>query len=60
MFGVLGLVGSLLMVGYIGVVNSGYIAPGIFFILTWLGGAEVNDHITLASQLVSVIYFLCI
>jgi hypothetical protein len=57
---VLGLVGSLLIVGYIRVLNSRYIAPGVFLILTWLGGAEVNDHITLASQLISVVYFCCI
>jgi ubiquinol-cytochrome c reductase cytochrome b subunit len=55
---VIGLVRSLLIVALIGIINSRRIMPGLFVILTWLRGAEVNDHMTLASQFASVAYFI--
>jgi hypothetical protein len=58
--GVLGLVASLMILVYFGVTNSITLLPGVFLLLTWLGGSEVNDVITLSSQLISVIYFISI
>lgn len=58
--GVLGLVGSLVVVilmGFFNMVNFVTIFLISFWILTWLGRLEVNEYYTLRSQYISVIYF---
>jgi len=59
--GVLGLVGSLVLVLLLGVINRlrlGLLFLMNFWLLTWLRGLEVNDYFTLRSQVSSTIYIL--
>lgn len=58
--GVLGLVGSLtavILLGMANLVNFVTLFLISFWILTWLGGLEVNEYYTLGSQYVSLVYF---
>jgi len=61
--GVLGLVGSLvavILMRFMNLVNFVTIFLVSYWILTWLGGLEVNDWYTLRSQYISIVYFIIV
>lgn len=61
--GVLGLVGSLILVLMIGVRNLLMLITYFvmnFWILTWLGGLDVVEYYTVASQIGSIVYVIII
>lgn len=60
---VLGLAGSLVVVisiRFINFVNFVTLFLVSFWMLTWLRGLEVNEHYTMGSQYISIIYFIIV
>lgn len=61
--GVLGLAGSLtviILMGFMNLVNFVTLFLVSFWMLTWLGGLEVNEHYTMGSQYMSIVYFMIV
>lgn len=59
-YGVMVIVRSLLLIGFVRVVGIRFINPGVLLLTMWLGGATLEPWYILGSQIVTAAYMLSI